>query len=238
MVEGSAEFMGYAIADYAGYFSYEELAYEDWHYLPNPATGLSFWSSPPGGGTVPPEWYTLGQIATEYIIVNTDVESLMSIFKYVGEGMQFHEAFEKAIGIDLVKFYIIFDIAYANMLDADTGNFKTFENRICPEELGWDCEIDNYRNLEWWQLYSVSVPLPDVAENSNHGEPIEKHKITPQVDSCNELKNFGRHFPLAISFEALDKSGISAHVSTEWYVKQAALDTNLDGIICGPGDIL
>jgi len=236
LVEGSAEFMGYSLLDYAGYYPYENLAQEDWHYLPNPATGLSFWQTQPSASGLPPEWYSMGQIATEYLILNTDIDSLLSIFTYVGEGLEFHEAFEKAIGLELIKFYIIFDIAYENMLEEDTGDFRTFENRLCPEKYEWNCDIDNYRNLEWWQLYPVLVPLPEEAENSDHGHKTHQHRVTPQLDACEDLNNFGGSYPMGVSFEAVERAGIDAHVSTQWYVKQFKLDTNLDGIVCGPGD--
>jgi hypothetical protein len=240
LVEGGAEFMAYAITDYSGDFPYTDLAFEDWHYLPNPATGLKFWATSPGSRSIPFENYMLGQVATEYLISNLGMEGYLEIFSQVGSGLEFPEAFEAATGITLSKFYALFDIAYAKMLEKDTGDFRTFENRICPERFEWNCEIDNYKGLEWHELLGAQVPLPDEPENSNHGLPSTRFRIDYTLDTCSDLRNIREikdaGGSIAASFEYSNALDYSIMVSTEWYARQNHLDTNLDGIVCGPGD--
>jgi len=244
LIEGGSEFMGYAVTDYTGDFAYEDLAHRDWHYLPNPATGLEFWAIPPGSRSIPFEQYMLVQVATEYLISNLGMEAYLQIFANMGEGMQFDDAFEDATGMTITKFYALFDIAYANMLKKDTGDFRTFENRICPERFNWNCEIDNYNGLEWWQLLPVSVEMPAKAENLRHDWVIEsRHDVHPLDDRrCEELLVLleFRGQPVAASAAYADRffeeSGKTAAVSTEWYARNAFLDTNLNGVMCDSGD--
>ena len=239
LIEGGSEFMSYAVTDYTGDFAYEDIAHRDWHYLPNPATGLEFWAISPGSQSIPFEQYMLGQVATEYLISNLGVEAYLDIFANVGEGMQFDAAFDDATGMTITKFYALFDIAYAKMLEKDTGDFRTFENRICPERFNWNCEIDNYRGLEWYMLQGARVELPDEPENSDHGLPTNRHKIDFTHETCSDLQNMGEFAEggaLAASFEYASQLDYEIVVSTQWYARQNHLDTNLDGIACGPGD--
>ena len=240
LIEGGSEFMGYAVTDYTGDFAYEDLAHRDWHYLPNPATGLEFWAIPPGGRGIPFEQYMLGQVATEYLISNLGMESYLEIFANMGEGMQFEDAFEGATGMTVTKFYALFDIAYANMLKKDTGDFRTFENRICPERFNWNCEIDNYKGLQWFNLLGAQVELPSEPENSDHGMPSDRGYIDFTVETCADLRNIREigeaGGAVAASYEYASQLDYVVVVSTEWYARQNHLDTNLDGIACGPGD--
>ncbi len=240
LIEGGSEFMGYAVTDYTGDFAYEDLAHRDWHYLPNPATGLKFWAIPPGSRNIPFEQYMLGQVATEYLISNLGMESYLQIFSNMGEGLEFDEAFDEATGMTITKFYALFDIAYANMLKKDTGDFRTFENRICPERFNWNCEIDNYKGLEWYMLLGAKVELPDEPENSDHGLPTERWYIDYTHETCADLRNMGEFDEetgaIAVSFEAASQLEYEVVVSTQWYARQNHLDTNLDGLACGPGD--
>lgn len=231
-LEGSAEFIGYAITDYLGYFSYSDLAYEDWHYIPNPATGLEFWTTPPPSRSIPFENYIMGQLATEYLVSNVGMDGLLNVFTYAGQGMRFDEAFEEATGISLTKFYAVFNIANQKMLQKDTGDFRTFENRLCPERFNWNCDVDNYKGLEWWQLLPVSIELPAVAENLNHDRDTHHFYIDFTLDNCEQmLAEIGT---VAVSSEyATEKDMV---VSTQWYARQSHLDTNMDGIVCGSGD--
>ena len=240
LIEGGSEFMGYAVTDYTGDFAYEDLAHRDWHYLPNPATGLEFWAIPPGSRSIPFEQYMLGQVATEYLISNLGMEAYLQIFANMGEGMQFDDAFEDATGMTITKFYALFDIAYAKMLQKDTGDFRTHENRICPERFNWNCEIDNYKGLEWYMLLGARVQLPDEPENSDHGLPTERWYIDYTHEACADLRNMGEFDEetgaIAASFEYASILDYEVVVSTEWYARQNHLDTNRDGIACGPGD--
>lgn len=243
-LEGSAEFIGYAMADHTGYFSYAELAFEDWHYLPNPATGLAFWATPPPSRSIPFENYMMGQIATEYLVSNVGMDGLLNIFSFAGQGMRFDKAFEEAVGISLTKFYATFDIAYQRMLQKDTGEFRTFENRLCPEKYGWNCEIDNYRGLAWWQLEPVSVELPPTAENRGHEIEINSRNDTYPLGErgCEELLSMleFKGQPVAAGFEYadlhLEQTGQIAAVSTQWYVRNSLFDTNKNGVLCDPAD--
>ncbi len=240
LIEGGAEYMAYAVTDYSGDFAYTDLAFRDWHYLPNPATGLKFWATPPGSRSIPFENYMLGQVATEYLISNLGMEGYLEIFSQVGSGLPFNEAFESATGISITKFYALFDIAYAKMLEKDTGDFRTFENRICPERYGWNCEIDNYKGLEWHELLGAQVELPSDPENSDHGLPSHRFKIDYTLETCGDLRKIREiqdaGGAIAASFELAEQVAGPIMVSTQWYARQNHLDTNLDGIVCGPGD--
>ena len=230
-IEGSADFIGYGIADYLDYYSYESQAEEQWHYLPNPDAGLEFWSQA-FGGRIPPEHYLLGQVAAQYIAVNVGIEGLLGVTINMGNGMIFPEAFEESVGMSLTKFYALFDIAYAKMMEKDTGSWRTYENRLCPEEYGWDCTIDNYSGIEWWQLLPVSIQLPDEAENLNHDRETHIHYIDFDLENCDRMINeMG-----AVAASSEYATSPSMIVSTQWYARQAHLDANLDGIACGPGD--
>lgn len=239
-IEGTAEFFGYAITDYTGHFAYEDLATLDWYYLPDPATGLEFWNRQPVRN-MPLEWYTIGQIATEYMVVNSGVDEVLAIYENIGRGMDFSEAFEESMGISLFDFYVRFDIGYKKMVYQYDGPIKTYKNRNCLD--GWDCSITNYKNLEWWQLIPSDVSPPERAESSDPNVLVEIHRVTPQVDRClgpGGLENFvrSRGGTIAISFEARDRAGLGEDVlvSTEWYMMQSALDSNSDGVVCGPED--
>lgn len=232
-VEGSADFMGYAIIDYLDYYEYENQAHEQWHYLPNPETGLEFWTHPPGASSIPTEHYLLGQVAAQYIAVNVGLQGLLNVTINMGSGLGFPEAFEKAVGMSLTKFYALFDIAYAKMLEKDTGEWRTYENRLCPEEYGWDCTIDNYKNVEWWMLQTIpdEVEAPEEAENRNHDRETHRHYTDFDLDSCREVNE-----PIAISSQYAKDDNMM--ISTQWYAAQAHLDHNADGVVCGPGDVL
>ena len=239
-MEGSAEFIGYAMTDYLEMFRYRDIAYEDWYYLPNPITGLAFWANPPGSRGIPLENYYLGQMATEYIVANIGMDSMLQIWINMGAGLRFDKGFEQATGISLTKFYATFDIAYKKMISNDVSDFRTFENRICPERFNWDCSVSDYRNLEWWMLLPTKVEKPDQAENSDHGAPLEQGLINFTLENCSEIANmleFAAHNgAVAISFAVMEALGIEASVSSEWYSRQSHLDINSDGVICGPGD--
>lgn len=78
------------------------------------------------------------------------------------------------------------------------------------------------------------VELPAIAENSNHGKPVnDPNRIGPP--SCKGLASNGMDQGIAGSFALRKAAGApSAMVSTQWYKKLFFLDANNDGIICSP----
>lgn len=89
---------------------------------------------------------------------------------------------------------------------------------------------------QWWtRCMKPSIPLPAVAENSNHGLPTAYTKITP-VFGCDLLIDAylpRRYDGIAATFSARELYGSpSTMVSTEWYAKLQQLDSNLDGVLC------
>ena len=88
----------------------------------------------------------------------------------------------------------------------------------------------------WWRCIKTNLEMPRQAENSDHGKPVDDpNRIGPP--NCDGLRENGKTNGIAASFDYRQAAGTaSAMVSTEWYVKLAFLDTNLDGIVCGPGD--
>lgn len=105
-VEGSAQFVGHALASYAGYYRYWGVhetmnnsdLLEERPYLGGFETWERGWDS-----------YRWGQLATEYIVATKGVESLMGIWALLGAGETFEGAFEKALGISIGDFYDAFD---------------------------------------------------------------------------------------------------------------------------------
>ena len=240
LLEGSSEFIGYAALDSFGVSDYSVSYLEPWYYLPDPSTGLKYHEVGTGGLPVPPEYYWMGQMATEYIVANTSVESLIKIWSGLGEGKDIEQAFQDAIGITLQEFYIKFDEAYANIYISNES-IKTFENiDYCPEV--WDCSgelTQESANLvsfsdDWWKEIEVSIDLPSEAENSDHGLPVNTGAM-PEGFSCAEITNWWEWASgIASSFDSRGSSG--AHVSTQWYVFYQDLDINKDGVACNSAD--
>ena len=235
LLEGTAEFMGYATLDSLGLADYSVSYLEPWYYLPDPSTGLKYHELGTGSLQVPPEHYWMGQMATEYIVANTSVDSLIKIWSGLGEGKDWEQSFYDAIGITLEEFYIKFDKAYANIYSANK-NIKTFENiDYCPEV--WDCSgelTQETSELDWWKEAEVSVDLPSEAENSDHGLPLDPGAMPPDL-SCADINNWREwESGIASSFES--KGSSSAHVSTQWYVFYQHLDVNKDGVACNSPD--
>jgi len=111
-VEGSAQFVGHALASYAGYYRYwgvhetmlDADLREERPYLRSFETWERGWAS-----------YRWGQLATEYIVANKGVESLMNIWALLGAGETFEGAFEQALGISVADFYAAFDLMNLEM---------------------------------------------------------------------------------------------------------------------------
>jgi hypothetical protein len=97
--EGSAQFFSFSIESF-----YEEPEYVSPSFVNEPG-GLK--SHEPLDA--PFSLYVYGHAAIEYLVANVGVESVMQVFKNVGDGDNFDVAFEKAIGMPLANFYILFD---------------------------------------------------------------------------------------------------------------------------------
>jgi hypothetical protein len=105
-------FIGTAISDELRYQDYlitrDEEVIKPWTNRPLPLedfklnnnqAGLSNWLSP----------YGIGQVATEFIVASTGLDSLLNIFKYTNELNDFSLGFTKATSIELTQFYKLFD---------------------------------------------------------------------------------------------------------------------------------
>jgi len=60
--------------------------------------------------------YSLGRLASEYIVASKGYEKFLSIYLNVGQGQDFPAAFESALGISLEKFYEKFNNNLQKML--------------------------------------------------------------------------------------------------------------------------
>jgi hypothetical protein len=49
--------------------------------------------------------YTVGQFALEYIVANVGVEAVLDVYRGIGRGLTFYEAFEEGVGIPTENFY-------------------------------------------------------------------------------------------------------------------------------------
>lgn len=49
--------------------------------------------------------YTVGQFAVEYIVANVGVEAVLDVYRGIGQGLTFYEAFEEGVGVSLEEFY-------------------------------------------------------------------------------------------------------------------------------------
>jgi hypothetical protein len=114
LIEGSAQFMGHALMSYSGHYEYWGTHYtvgagiED---LERPL--LKIHESWETGGY---ESYTMGSLATEYIVASVGVEPLMDIWTIAGRGASFEDAFQQALGVSVVDFYERFDTMNSEML--------------------------------------------------------------------------------------------------------------------------
>ena len=250
MSEGSADFFGFAMAQYAGVSSYYVSVWDWAYYLPNPDLGLEEFEA----GTpfsYPPEEYWMGQMATEYLVASLGFDVLLDIYREFGLLGDFEASFEAATGLALTDFYQKFDQAYQTLF---FNNFELveFTSRECPTY--WDCSLffgdpeftvhheqqvgtgePNPLGDDWWRDWGeVLIQLPAEAENSDHGLPLFPETMPPDLD-CLQINKFWEwESGIASSFESRGASDM--HVSTQWYVFYQYLDLNQDGVVCGPGD--
>lgn len=252
--EGGAEFFGYAVSDYSGVASYYVSPWEWWYYLPNPDLGLNSFAER-DLFAVPPEGYWMGQIASEYIVANVGVEGMLGISRALGKGKSWPDAFREGTGLALDDFYARFDEAYRYMYDQNQ-ELKTFLTRECPGQ--WNCYIqrgtEDFERVQaeslesrrekspggsdcgdsWWvTCINSPVPLPEEAENSNHGRAVDDPERIGPPD-CQGLSQTQQiSSGIAATFSHRDTAGApSAMVSTQWYAKLSLLDDNADGVIC------
>lgn len=116
-IEGSAEFIGFAMVDYGGTWPYfadrfaitpgEQILAAEEDFL------LARYELNNGDYRA----YTYGAIATEYIIASVGVEPLMNIWKLAGQGASFEDAFEEALGLSVADFYAAYDDMIVNMAE-------------------------------------------------------------------------------------------------------------------------
>ena len=60
--------------------------------------------------------YSLGRLASEYIVASKGYQKFLSIYSNVGKGQDFPTAFNNALGITLERFYEKFDENVEKML--------------------------------------------------------------------------------------------------------------------------
>lgn len=97
--EGSAEFFGEVIfSKVSGTYEGSKVAWKSYR-LSDYATRNLDWGLP----------YTLGRLASEYIVASKGMEKFLNIYFNVGRGQDFPSAFENALGISLKNFYEKFD---------------------------------------------------------------------------------------------------------------------------------
>jgi hypothetical protein len=105
LIEGSANYYGFYVVNRMGFNDYKESrSSRSWYdYSTGPQVPLieydNFSSDP----------YTIGQLATEYLVASAGFESLINIFKYSKTEKTFSSAFKKAVGISLAEFYSKFE---------------------------------------------------------------------------------------------------------------------------------
>ena len=106
--EGGAEWFGYtvfALNNYRG--AYPNLMGYERGWLPLRTYNTR--DRDPGGP------YTIGRAATEYIVASVGVDKYFQIYRNVGGGQSFPDAFESATGISLASFYEKFDRLQKNI---------------------------------------------------------------------------------------------------------------------------
>lgn len=98
-VEGSADFFAYAVANVS----------DDQNYYGRSPKYVAGDLSRSSSMFYDKDLYGIGTLAIEFLVANAGVDSVMNVYRYIGEGYSFPEAFEKAMGISLENFYLLFD---------------------------------------------------------------------------------------------------------------------------------
>jgi hypothetical protein len=105
LIEGSATYYGFYVVNRMGFNDYKESrSSRSWYDYKNgpqvPLAKYNDFSKDP---------YTIGHIATEYLVASAGFESLMNIFKLSKTEKTFSAAFKKAVGLSLDEFYLKFE---------------------------------------------------------------------------------------------------------------------------------
>ena len=103
LVEGSAMTYQSSLIEHLGLWEYSEF-YKEWGPL-NPRLDVSIslkdleigWEE---------EVYSVGHLATDYLIANVGMDSFLNIWEELNTGKTFKNAFASAIGISLEEFYL------------------------------------------------------------------------------------------------------------------------------------
>ena len=115
-IEGGANFVSAAITDHAGLADWTQarqryiLLYKDGRGTNEPLSSFQkneLDRPQPEGQSHSP--YGIGMLACEYIVASAGMDGFLDIYKQVGAGKTFADAFISATGISLEKFYATFD---------------------------------------------------------------------------------------------------------------------------------
>lgn len=111
-MEGNANFFGFALTDLARHTTYAEgRASQVDEYMRSVADPLSAhisWDKNP---------YGIGQASAEYLVASVGVPRVLEVYRKIGKGVLFAEAFESSIGISVSDYYLKFEAARKSMLD-------------------------------------------------------------------------------------------------------------------------
>jgi hypothetical protein len=120
-IEGGGEFFGRIIASYLDLYPYDRFTPTDRSGLFLDVSYLSDLellevSQQRAFGT---ENYFSGQRAMEYMVASKGVGAVLQVWENLGEGMNFYEAFESAMGLTVEEFYEKFRTMHTNLYETD-----------------------------------------------------------------------------------------------------------------------
>jgi hypothetical protein len=111
LMEGSANYFGFYVADRLGFDVYQTG--RDQQVNNNPAYRTIVPLSQYDNFTSDP--YGIGQAASEYIIASVGFEKFLNIWKFTKSESSFVEGFKKAIGLSIEDFYTKFEAARGSL---------------------------------------------------------------------------------------------------------------------------
>ena len=111
LMEGSANYFGFYVADRLGYDVYQTGRNQQVNKNPAyktvvPLVNYDDFTSDP---------YGIGQAATEYLIASVGFEKFLNIWKFTKSESSFNDGFKKAVGISIEEFYSKFEEARGSM---------------------------------------------------------------------------------------------------------------------------
>jgi hypothetical protein len=112
-LEGSAVFIGVQTANKLGQLSYEKESRPNLvsTVLSDPATRNGKLENAKANlnraGDIFP--YNIGALGVEFLVANVGIQNMVDVFRQIGTGKSFPEAFEAATGIELVDYYAMFE---------------------------------------------------------------------------------------------------------------------------------